>query len=166
MNSDSELLGLIEEFLKSEWAELDVTTDRWRLSLRRRPDGVDSQGDDELRERHESFHAPVVGPQPPVGREPKLAEPPTQAPLEPGETEIVAPTRGFFYRAPSPDVAPFVQVGSQVEPTDTLCIVEIMKLMNEIKPGVRGVVREICVENGAAVELGTRLFRIGPDVGG
>ncbi len=75
---------------------------------------------------------------------------------------ISSPIVGRFYRAPSPDVAPYVEVGVQVKKGQTLCIVEAMKLMNEIESDVDGRIAEICLEDGAAVEYGTHLFRIGP----
>ena len=67
---------------------------------------------------------------------------------------------GTFYTAPNPDADPFVSEGSKVTPGTVLCIVEAMKLMNEIESDVSGVVREILVENGQAVEFGQPLFRV------
>ncbi len=74
--------------------------------------------------------------------------------------EVCAPMVGTFYRAPSPDSEPFVNEGSQVEPGQTLCIVEAMKLMNEIECEYNGRVLEILVENGQPVEYGQPLFLI------
>ena len=71
---------------------------------------------------------------------------------------IVAPMVGTFYRAPSPDAAPFIDVGSIVEVGTTVCIIEAMKLMNEIESEVRGRVVKILAENGQAVEYGQPLF--------
>jgi acetyl-CoA carboxylase biotin carboxyl carrier protein len=68
---------------------------------------------------------------------------------------------GTFYRAPSPSAPPFVEVGSQVKVGDRLCIIEAMKLMNEIESDVAGVVKAILVENGQPVEYGQPLFVIG-----
>ncbi|AZO95667.1 acetyl-CoA carboxylase biotin carboxyl carrier protein [Halocella sp. SP3-1] len=76
--------------------------------------------------------------------------------------EIVAPMVGTFYRAPAPDVDPFVAKGDIVNPGDTLCIIEAMKLMNEIEVETRGKIVEILVENGQAVEYGEPLFVIEP----
>lgn len=77
--------------------------------------------------------------------------------------EIVAPMVGTFYAAPSPDASPYVRVGEQVKPGQTLCIVEAMKLMNEIKSEVSGVIAGILVENGEAVEYGQVMFVIEED---
>ncbi|MBF0484813.1 MAG: acetyl-CoA carboxylase biotin carboxyl carrier protein [Candidatus Omnitrophica bacterium] len=76
--------------------------------------------------------------------------------------KIVSPMVGTFYRAPSPDVAPYVEVGQVVEIGQVVCIVEAMKLMNEIKSEVRGKVVEIPAENAHPVEFGQVLFYIEP----
>jgi acetyl-CoA carboxylase biotin carboxyl carrier protein len=73
-----------------------------------------------------------------------------------------APMVGTFYRAPAPGAAPFVTPGQAVEADTTVCILEVMKLMNSIEAGAAGVVKEVLVENGAAVEYGTPLLVIEP----
>ncbi len=75
---------------------------------------------------------------------------------------ITSPMVGTFYRAPDPNSSPFVEVGDEVKKSQTLCIIEAMKLMNEIESDVEGVVTEIFVENGKPVEFGQRLFAILP----
>ncbi|MCB1161419.1 MAG: acetyl-CoA carboxylase biotin carboxyl carrier protein [Candidatus Krumholzibacteriia bacterium] len=83
------------------------------------------------------------------------------APQADGDLHVIkAPMVGTFYTAPNPDADPFVSEGSKVTPGTVLCIVEAMKLMNEIESDVSGVVREILVENGQAVEFGQPLFRV------
>ena len=77
--------------------------------------------------------------------------------------DVVAPIVGTFYAAPSPDAPPFVRVGDHVRPGSVLCIIEAMKLMNEIEAETAGVVREVLVDNGQPVEYGQVLFRIEPD---
>ncbi|KND56256.1 Biotin carboxyl carrier protein of acetyl-CoA carboxylase [Candidatus Paraburkholderia kirkii] len=74
---------------------------------------------------------------------------------------VTSPMVGSFYRAPSPGADPFVQVGDTVKEGQTLCIIEAMKLLNEIESDKSGVVKEILVENGQAVEYGQPLFVIG-----
>ena len=81
------------------------------------------------------------------------------APVKEG-TLVLAPTVGVFYSAPGPDARPFVEVGDQVKKGDTLCIIEAMKLMNEIPAEVDGTVAEICVGNGQVVEFNQPLLRI------
>lgn len=81
---------------------------------------------------------------------------------EPAKGHVVkSPMVGTFYRSPSPGAKSFVEVGQAVKPGDTLCIIEAMKLLNEIEAEVAGEVREILVENGQPVEYGQPLFVIG-----
>lgn len=77
-------------------------------------------------------------------------------------TEVKSPMVGTFYRAPAPEAPPYVEIGSVVKKGQTLCILEAMKLMNELESEVDGVVREILVENSDPVEYGQVLFRIEP----
>ena len=70
---------------------------------------------------------------------------------------------GTFYRRPSPDSDPFVEVGTAMEPDTVVCIIEAMKVMNEIKAEVKGVIAEVLVEDGKPVEYGQALFRIEPN---
>ena len=88
---------------------------------------------------------------------------PPEAPAEATQEGHVlkSPMVGTFYRAPSPDAAPFVEVGQTVKEGQTICIVEAMKLMNEIEADASGVVKSILVENGQPVEYGQPLFLIG-----
>ena len=76
--------------------------------------------------------------------------------------EIKSPMVGTFYRAPAPEAPNYVEVGTRVSRGQTLCILEAMKLMNELECDVAGVVREICVDNAEPVEYGQVLFRIEP----
>jgi acetyl-CoA carboxylase biotin carboxyl carrier protein len=79
---------------------------------------------------------------------------------EPGIIYIKAPMVGTFYRAPSPESPPYVEVNSKVLENTVVCIIEAMKIMNEIQAEVKGAVVEILVENGQPVEYGQRLFKI------
>ena len=81
---------------------------------------------------------------------------------EDGLLTIEAPMLGTFYRAPGPGEAPFVELGSTVEPETVVCIIEVMKMMNSIPAGVSGRLVEICVENAAPVEYAQPLFRVEP----
>lgn len=84
------------------------------------------------------------------------AAPPASRPTQ----QVVSPMVGTFYRAPAPEAPPFVEVGDTVRPGQTLCILEAMKLMNELESEVGGVLRRILVENGQPVEYGQVLFEI------
>jgi len=75
---------------------------------------------------------------------------------------IKSPMVGSFYRAPAPDAPPFLEIGQDIEPGQVVCIIEAMKLMNEIKAEVRGRVTEILVQNGDPVEFGQPLFAVEP----
>jgi acetyl-CoA carboxylase biotin carboxyl carrier protein len=88
--------------------------------------------------------------------------PAAAAPAGPALVEITSPMVGTFYRSPAPEAPSYVEVGSRVAKGQTLCILEAMKLMNELESDVAGVVREICVDNGEPVEYGQVLFRIEP----
>lgn len=126
------------------------------------------EGDMELRlERQQEVVAvapaapvmPVVAPAPAAGAEAQAASQEQAAPRKEGAL-VLSPTVGVFYASPSPDARPFVEVGDQVKKGDTLCIIEAMKLMNEIPSEVDGTVAEICVGNGQVVEYNQPLFRI------
>ena len=78
------------------------------------------------------------------------------------ESEIKSPMIGTFYSSPSPDAAPYVEVGSEVGPDTVVCILEAMKVMNEIKAETRGVITAMVAENGKPVEFGQVLFKIRP----
>ena len=79
-----------------------------------------------------------------------------------GDLEIKSPMIGTFYRAPSPEAANYVEVGSEVNPDTVVCIIEAMKVMNEIKAEVKGVVTQILVESAKPVEFGQPMFKIRP----
>ncbi|MEN8143668.1 MAG: acetyl-CoA carboxylase biotin carboxyl carrier protein [Gemmatimonadota bacterium] len=94
---------------------------------------------------------------------PGVAEPAGAAPEAADDlVDIVSPMVGTFYRAPAPDAPVYVDAGDKVSKGQTLCILEAMKLMNELEAEVAGTIREICVENGDPVEYGQLLFRIDP----
>lgn len=95
---------------------------------------------------------------------PAAPEPATQTPAaapEPKGTEVTAPMVGVFYAAPAPGDEPFVRVGSKVKAGETLCIIEAMKVLNEVMAEADGEVLEICVADGDLVEFGSCLMRIG-----
>jgi acetyl-CoA carboxylase biotin carboxyl carrier protein len=110
---------------------------------------------------------PVIGPMHtmplvggPAGTQ---AQPQQVAPEEEGLVEIKSPMVGTFYARPSPDSDPYVEIGSYVEPQTVVCIIEAMKVMNEIKAELTGKVAKIMVTNGQAVEYGQVLFKVKPE---
>jgi acetyl-CoA carboxylase biotin carboxyl carrier protein len=86
--------------------------------------------------------------------------PPVKKKKEPEGAFIVSPMIGAFYTAPSPDSPPFVEVGQEVDEETVVCVIEAMKVMNEIKAERKGKILEVLVENGEAVEFGKKLFKI------
>jgi acetyl-CoA carboxylase biotin carboxyl carrier protein len=99
--------------------------------------------------------AAPAGGQPSAGAEPRPAAPPLR--------EVKSPMVGTFYKAPEPGAEPYAKVGSRVSPGQTVCIIEAMKIMNEIEAEVGGVVREVCVDDAQPVEFGQVLFRVDPN---
>ena len=89
--------------------------------------------------------------------------PVVQQPVATGEIEIKSPMIGTFYRAPSPEAGSYVEVGSDVNSDSVVCIIEAMKVMNEIKAEVKGVITQILVENAKPVEFGQPLFKVRPN---
>jgi acetyl-CoA carboxylase biotin carboxyl carrier protein len=88
-----------------------------------------------------------------------VAAPP---PAATGEVDIKSPMIGTYYRAPSPEAANYIEVGAAVTPETVVCIIEAMKVMNEIKAEVKGVITQILLENGKPVEFGQPLFKVRP----
>ena len=107
--------------------------------------------------------APVHDLHVPVAAAPAQAAAPVApaAPAAPSGHVVKAPMVGTFYRAPNPGASPFVEVGQSVKEGEPLCIIEAMKLLNEIEADKAGVIKEILVENGEPVEYGQPLFVIG-----
>jgi acetyl-CoA carboxylase biotin carboxyl carrier protein len=138
-----ELIRLLDE---ANLTEIEVEHDDDRIRVRRDPAPVPAAA------AVESV-APVTaqGPEP-VGV--------SSAPEDDDGAYVTSPFVGTFYRAPSPDGDPFVDVGDSVVQGQVLCIVEAMKLMNEIEAEAAGTIVEVLVENGKPIEYGDRLFRI------
>src|SRR5215212_632562 len=138
-----ELVRIVQE---SGVGELSIEESGLRVSVRRSEDRAPT----EVAPVGSSLAAPA---------EPEAA--PASPPSD-GVVRIEAPMVGTFYRAPQPGAPPFVQEGDAVAPGQTLCILEAMKLMNEVKADVEAIVRSIAVENGEAVEYGQLLFELEP----
>jgi acetyl-CoA carboxylase biotin carboxyl carrier protein len=145
MNRD-ELRALIRLVEESEIDELEIR--RWGRTVRI----VKNSG-------HAGTTAPAVAG---AGNESGVEPAGSTAPAGNGKPahHVASPMVGTFYRAPAPEAPPFVEVGDTVRPGQILCILEAMKLMNELESEVGGVVRKILVENGQPVEYGQVLFEI------
>lgn len=109
-----------------------------------------------------SSSTPVVATAPAATTTATTAEP-TLEPAAADWIEVKSPLIGVFYEASSPDAAPFVRPGDSVKKGDVLCIVEAMKMMNEICAEMDGTIVDVCAENGALVEYGQLLFKIAED---
>lgn len=90
-------------------------------------------------------------------------QPAASAAAESGLLDVVSPIMGQFYRAPDPSSPPFVQIGSQVDETSTVGLIEVMKVFNAVPAGVKGTVAEICVDDAQTIDIGQVLFRIRPN---
>lgn len=107
--------------------------------------------------------APVAAQQHRDHEIPAATHPPHETESKPAVADgtfVTSPMVGTFYTTPSPEDPPFVKVGDRIESDSVVCIVEAMKVMNEVKAGVSGVVSEVLVENGHPVEFGSKLFRV------
>jgi acetyl-CoA carboxylase biotin carboxyl carrier protein len=142
-----EVLRLIDE---SDLAELLIETDSFKLHV------VRGAAESAVRSP-QSAETPVTSHQSTEAKEPANGERRTAN----GAT-IDAPMLGTFYRAEAPGAAPFVDVGARVEPDTTVCLIEVMKMMNSISAGVAGTIVEVCADNAALVEFGEPLFRVEP----
>ena len=106
---------------------------------------------------------PVITPHIPTAfSAPGAPQTPAPAPPQENLVEIKSPLVGTFYAKPSPDSDPYVEVGSQITPQTVVCVIEAMKVMNEIKAESSGTIVEILVRNGEAIEYGQVLFRVRP----
>ncbi|MBE6368519.1 MAG: acetyl-CoA carboxylase biotin carboxyl carrier protein [Lentisphaerae bacterium] len=146
-----EIKAIAEIVAANDLAELKLERDGFSLEIKRGGNTVVAA-------------APVAVAMPAAAAVPAAAPAPAAAaaPAESAANRITidSPLVGTLYRAPSPEAAPFVKVGDKVTPDTVVCIVEAMKVMNEIKAEKSGVIRDILVENGSAVEFGQPLFVI------
>jgi acetyl-CoA carboxylase biotin carboxyl carrier protein len=144
---------LIVLMSRHDLSEIDLQEGDLRIRLRRGPRGVAVQ----------------AVPTPPPVPVPAAASPPAAAPTSPPADKpakptltIKSPTPGTFYSSPSPDAPPFVTVGSRVTPTTVVCIIEAMKIFNDIQAECSGVITEILAQNQQPVEYGQVLFKVDP----
>jgi acetyl-CoA carboxylase biotin carboxyl carrier protein len=165
----NELRQLLAVLNQTDIAELTLKSDDFELVVRKgtqmgdRPQAVSPGG--------EGFAPPVAIMQPPAPSPTATADVsvtasmPTPAPAPPASdrlVDVMSPMVGTFYRAPGPDESPFVEVGDRIRPGQTVCIIEAMKLMNELEAEVSGEIVEILVQNGEPVEYGQALMRVNP----
>lgn len=150
--TNQEIKELLQIFDESGVAEMEVQRGENRLRLRRAP-AVHELAAHSAPAAHTHAPAPATAP---AAAAPKGSGP------DPSHTLIKSPIVGTYYDSPSPEAGPFVKVGDTVEPGQVLCIIESMKLMNEIEAEIAGTLVHKLVENGRPVEYGEALFAIRP----
>lgn len=157
---------LLDAVASTDVSELTLETGEYKLTVRR------GAGEPQVQAPltapsplpAQAVEAQAPAPQPAAQPVAEPSGPPAEAPAESKQhlNEVTAPIVGTFYEAPSPDTEPYVKVGDRVERGNVLCIIEAMKLMNEIEAESAGTVTEILVRNEEPVEYGQVLFRIDP----
>lgn len=151
-----DIKAIVDLMKKNAVSEFEMEEGDLKIKLRREPNERRKGGVEVMQETPVIMHAPAAVP--------TASAPVTPVP-EPVNVglEVKSPMIGTLYRRPSPDSDPFVEVGTAVEPDTVVCIIEAMKVMNEIKAEVKGMIAEVLVEDGKPVEYGQALFRIEPN---
>ena len=157
-----EIIDLIDFIAKSEINEVNIETSEFKIFVKKRPDvklaGADIQPEEAVIS-HVSSHTSDI-----VANKPKPKEEITEAKQESAGNlkEIKSPMIGTFYHSPNPDSQPFVKVGDKVKQGQTVCIIEAMKLFNEIESEISGTIVEVLVDNSSPVEYDQPLFLVDP----
>ena len=149
-----EIKAIIDLMKKNSLSEFELEQKEFKIKLKRGA-GAPHDGDD-------SAYYPRPAMAMPMAQAALPAAPAPAVPAPVNETEVKSPMIGTFYRSPAPDAAPYVDVGVEVGPDTVVCIIEAMKVMNEIKAECRGVITAILSESAKPVEFGQALFRIRP----
>ena len=152
---------IIELMKRSDLTEFAVEEEGFKLKIRRglngQPSASIARGSNSPFPGQDAAAAPPASTaQAPLA----VAAVPGDGAEEAGVTYIKSPMVGTFYRSPSPDSKPFAEIGTKVTETTPVCIIEAMKIMNEIQAETKGTVIEVLVENGQPVEYGQRLFKV------
>lgn len=154
-NEIRELLTVLQQ---TDIAEVSIKSSEFELTIRK-----DRRTDGSVEPSSQLPPAVVVPPSAPEPAAPPVTLPaPTPPPKPDRLVEVVSPMVGTFYRAPGPDEPPYVDVGDRIRVGQEVCIIEAMKLMNEIQAEVAGEVVEILAQNGQPVEYGQPLMRVNP----
>ena len=158
-----EIRELLSAIANTDITEFVLKSDDFELTLRKDLGVYSSEGN--LITQAVAPNITVTSPTAPIVESPTTVtpEPPTSAPIDQKKLlDITSPMVGTFYRAPTPDDPPFVDVGDRIANGQTVCILEAMKLMNELESEVSGQIVEILVQNGEPVEFGQVLMRVDP----
>ena len=154
----SDIKAIIDLMRKNGLSEFELERQDFKIKLKRGVTGPVIPVDDPL---PSAYAVPL----PPAGGSGSSAASGTAAlaaPPAPALLEIKSPMIGTFYRAPSPDASDYVEIGTEVTSETVVCLIEAMKVMNEIKAEVKGVITQVLVENGKPVEFGQPLFKVRP----
>ena len=154
-----DIKAIIDLMKKNSITEFELEEKDSKLRLKRGLSGVSavSQGDDATQ------IIPVQVASPALPATVVMTTSALTAPIvNSGEIDIKSPMIGTFYRSPSPESASYVEVGAEVNPDTVVSIIEAMKVMNEIKAEIKGVITQILVENGKPVEFGQPMFKVRP----
>ena len=151
-----DIKAIIDLMKKNSITEFELEEKDSKLRLKR---GIN--GGSPAPQSDDSFQMPSL---PTIAPSISAATPPTTASViaNTGEIDIKSPMIGTFYRSPSPESASYVEVGTEVNSETVVCIIEAMKVMNEIEAEVKGVITQVLIENGKPVEFGQPLFKIRP----
>lgn len=150
-----DIKAIIDLMKKNSITEFELERQDSKIKLKRGLNGGSAGS------QQEDYAPPTYGMLPPAGA-PAGAPPAPIAAVATGEIDIKSPMIGTFYRAPSPEATNYIEVGSTVNAESVVCIIEAMKVMNEIKSEVSGVITQLLVENGKPVEFGQPLFKVRP----
>ena len=155
-----DIKAIIDLMKKNSISEFELERQEFKIKLKR---GTFGQPNDELPTQ---VYAPPVAALPAavttVGGPATSAAATAAAAAASNEIEIKSPMIGTFYRSPSPEAGSYVEIGSEVNADTVVCIIEAMKVMNEIKAEVKGVITQIIVENAKPVEFGQPMFKVRP----
>ncbi len=152
--------NLIQLMVDNDLAELEVQDGERRVVLKRQ--GEQLSGEDMAAMAARVVAANGAAATEPGSASPAAEEPEAQAEEDENVVTITSPMVGTFYAAPDPDTPPYVQVGSEVQPDSVICIIEAMKVYNEIKAEAHGVIEKVLVNNEDPVEFGQPLFVVRP----
>ena len=154
-----DIKAIIDLMRKNNLSEFELERQDFKIKLKRSNGGHPASEETGYYPQVMAAPAPLPLPTPVAAAPAPVLAP---VPTGPATVEIESPMIGTFYRAPSPESQVYVDVGSEVNPETVVCLIEAMKVMNEIKAEAKGVVTQVLVENAKPVEFGQPLFRIRP----
>jgi acetyl-CoA carboxylase biotin carboxyl carrier protein len=151
-----DIKAIIDLMKKNSVSEFELEKQDFKIRLKRGGNGIAA-----IQQSEEAQLVAYATPPAPIQTMPAVlaTQPPT---ANSSEAEIKSPMIGTFYLAPSPEAANYVEIGTEVSPETVVCIIEAMKVMNEIKAEAKGVITQVLMENAKPVEFGQPLFKIRP----